>query len=335
MASITGSTPVRTFALVVGIEKYDEGPDWDLNGPASDATKFTDWLLAQQIPAENIRLFLSPLDKNASLLDRPKPSAAPATRENIYKALTSDLRSKDGDLIYIFWSGHGIVDTDRTRRLIYADATHETMQNLDLMSLLVSLTSDYFPAFPRQVGFVDTCANYVTDLREAYTLPTEVFPRTSSFLPREQFLLLAAREGEIAENISSRATGLFTEKLLEELAQVSKTQWPPDMAALAAKLKEIFDELRKKNPTVQTPSYIQSMGGDDVKLGVVPNKSMPQQPALPHEDLATRLQRRTLKQQLALLTKQYAAVNQDLLTTIDPELQVVLDLKLKSLNKKI
>lgn len=43
------ATPENTYALVVGIEKYDAGPDWDLDGPTRDASRFCAWLLSSTL----------------------------------------------------------------------------------------------------------------------------------------------------------------------------------------------------------------------------------------------------------------------------------------------
>ena len=45
------SDPTTTRALLVGIEKYDAGADWNLNGPACDVLRMAQWLLRQGIPA--------------------------------------------------------------------------------------------------------------------------------------------------------------------------------------------------------------------------------------------------------------------------------------------
>lgn len=94
--TISTVSPQRTYALVVGLEKYNAGTSWNLNGPANDARKFADWLCSRGVPPENIFLFLSLLDEgsNASLVVQS------ATRDNLYRAITDTLRQKQGDLLY-------------------------------------------------------------------------------------------------------------------------------------------------------------------------------------------------------------------------------------------
>ena len=120
--------PENVYALVVAIEKYKAGSEWDLNGPANDALKFANWLLERDVKPENIQLFLSPLDVNVAVLEKAKAkelSPFPADRNHIDSAIRSKLTSESnrGDLLYVFWGGHGVVTKidATTRRLFFAD----------------------------------------------------------------------------------------------------------------------------------------------------------------------------------------------------------------------
>ncbi|MBJ7297071.1 MAG: NB-ARC domain-containing protein,Caspase domain-containing protein, partial [Dolichospermum sp.] len=54
--------PQKTYAVVVGIEKYDKSPK--LPGAASSSLKFAKWLNNQGVPHDNIFLFISESDDN-------------------------------------------------------------------------------------------------------------------------------------------------------------------------------------------------------------------------------------------------------------------------------
>src|SRR5205809_330141 len=91
----------HTYALVVGIEKYALGDD--LDGPAHDARRFADWLVARGVPHENIALLLSPLDRNRTLLENWSGSYLwQATRERVSYAANQWLRRQRGELLYLF-----------------------------------------------------------------------------------------------------------------------------------------------------------------------------------------------------------------------------------------
>jgi hypothetical protein len=134
--------------VVVGIEHY-ELESADLNGPSSDAVHFVAWLRHNGVPADHIFLFLSPLARNAVELDAKLGSAEvgvvrkPADGEEIERCLRG-LENKQrygGDLLYLFWGGHGIAD-DHGRYLFYADTTENTLENhFDVASWLGRLAS--------------------------------------------------------------------------------------------------------------------------------------------------------------------------------------------------
>ncbi|MFM9046215.1 MAG: hypothetical protein ACKOOH_00855, partial [Cyanobium sp.] len=94
----TAASPNHTHALIVGIERYAAGQQWDLDGPLNDALQIRDWLLSSGVPAEQIHLHVSALEKNrAALVDRsiwyqqPTDQALRETIERIkYKPFEQD-----------------------------------------------------------------------------------------------------------------------------------------------------------------------------------------------------------------------------------------------------
>ncbi len=262
--------PLKTYALVVGVEQYAAGPKWDLDGPANDAKKFVEWLRGRRVPEENIFLYLSPLDKNR-VMDGLK--APEAIHENIYQALTTSLPSKrEGTLLYLFWGGHGMITTDNQRLLCYADATQQNILNLDLNSLLTSLRSDYFSGFDQQIFFIDACANYVVHSRLHNTLPHETFSSGNPLTIREQFICLASKPGEYAKNVTQQRTGLFSWIVREELAKQGIDHWPPDMESLITSLSLRFSELRAEGEAKQVPTHFwyKNWNGSERFLSDVP-----------------------------------------------------------------
>ncbi|WP_414514879.1 hypothetical protein [Nostoc sp. PCC 9305] len=76
--------------------------------------------------------------------------------------MTNFLSPKSGDLLYIFWAGHGLITSERERRLLCADTNKQNWQNLYLNSLLVLLGSDKFQ-IRNHICIIDACANYVLE----------------------------------------------------------------------------------------------------------------------------------------------------------------------------
>jgi hypothetical protein len=248
--------PEKVYALVVGIEKYKAGSEWDLNGPANDALKFANWLLERGVKPENIQLFLSPLDRNVGLIEDAKAkglTAVPASRNQIDTAIRYKLTSEGnrGDLLYGFWGGHGILTkTDiTTRRLFFADTDNINKWNLNFNSLVEALsTFAYSSGFKQQNFLIDACANiYCQGLYQ--TVGAEA--AASKFITNgeqgkaEQFVLFASAEYEVATNESADGTGRFSRAVLDELLEKSLL---PNMKALAEQIQTNFREKQQLEP---------------------------------------------------------------------------------------
>lgn len=242
----------QTHAVVVGIETYDAGPAWNLDGPANDAFGFARWLVGQGVSAENIRVLVSALprpDKADFQTWNNAPVARP-TRQNVFDALTRSLPKVKGERLYMLWSGHGYISDEGERRLFYADAHPDYLANLDFNALLLSLASDYYIGFPVQVFFVDACASTVTPAQNQL-MPGDALPKKTRATGRNQFALFAASPGQVAQNLPREQAGLFSSVLLEALGR--QTAWPPDMDHLAREIDARFGELQAQNKTWQVP----------------------------------------------------------------------------------
>ncbi|HBL29163.1 MAG TPA: hypothetical protein DD490_20220 [Acidobacteria bacterium] len=226
-----------------------------MNGPAVDARLFADWLRSRHVPEEQVKLLLA-LDKKDPLkkgLLAGSPRALPASRNGVRRALNW-LHAQSGDLLILFWGGHGILGDEKNRRLFYPDATTDDKQNLDLDDLLASLRTSYFAGFPLQICVIDACANHVEDIQTAGKLPKDTLSSGGPLSPEPgQFVLLAGRAGEVVTNLEKEGRGLFSKIVLEELEVESN--WPPDMDALKVRVWQRFESLRVEGRANQTPIY--------------------------------------------------------------------------------
>jgi tetratricopeptide (TPR) repeat protein len=252
--------PRSTFAIVVGIEKYEEVEGSNLLGPAHDAVHFTEWLVACGVPAENTLVFVSSLEEVTF------PSGVvvehEATRHTIDEAVRNTLRGRQEELLFFFWGGHGVIQADLTHRLFYADATDDDKKNLPLMDLLLALRSTYFkkPALRQQIVIVDACATFAERLGWVYSLPTDTLPKGKPVSGREQFVLFATKPGEAALNLNDEKTGLFSRELLRVLT--GDSGWPPDFKKTIEQLDDRFKKLSDDKQANQTPSYYWFKAGD-------------------------------------------------------------------------
>lgn len=250
---MTAASPQRTIALLVGVERYATTAGWSLDGPAVDASRFARWLLDCQVPADNITLLASPLPHNEPAVAEVGLPVRPADSVTVRDVLTRQLRTQPCDLFFAYWGGHGVVAARETRRLFYADADDADKRNLNLTALIESLSSAFFPAHRDQLLLVDACQNLVSELRLLHSLPGESFPVGPPVAQRELDVILAASPGEVASNVDSRRTGLFSEVVLDLLRAGG---WPPRPAALAEQVREAFTQRRAAGLARQTPAHL-------------------------------------------------------------------------------
>ncbi|MEQ9550302.1 MAG: tetratricopeptide repeat protein [Coleofasciculus sp. G3-WIS-01] len=269
--------PEQTYGLVVGIEKYQEN-SWNVDGQVNDALKFAQWLSGRGVPRDNIRLCLSPLEENGTLAESTEWVIEEATESNITTLITDVLSEKKGDLLYLFWAGHGLITSTRNRRLLFADATKRNWQNLDLDSLLVYLSSDSFK-ISHHICIIDACANYILESQGRPTnLGGKTFPSGKPKTESQQFVLLATREGERAKVSDQEKTGYFSQAVREALEEESNGSFPPDMEVITEKVKQRFKALFKALDKKQLPTYLYRRNWDGDTDIYHPNQLSPQIP---------------------------------------------------------
>jgi len=243
-------TPQEVHALIVGIETYNLGKDWDLDGPANDAINFANWLLDRGVKSENIHLFLSP--KNADLLNNYPLNRQTATRENISNTITH-LISIEGKLLYVFWGGHGIITKSQstTRRLLFSDTDYQNYRNLDLNSLQEAFkTSNANSGFAKQVFLIDACANSLYEQHFDITRTEQAGERFGANGEQEkhlQFVLFAVSEYNFALSEKGKG-GFFSQAVMEVLNELPKNHLLPDMDQLDQRVKKKLEETGKPQP---------------------------------------------------------------------------------------
>lgn len=253
--------PGRTYAVLVGVEKYDGDTITDLSGPVRDVLDFYEWLRGQGVPADQITTLASPMDENAASLSQSGAKFSPARSMEVKEAFTA-LQGKSGELLFVFWAGHGIIH-EKQHSLICADATNTDKWNFDFDKLRESLNSTSFKGFPQQIIIIDACALYVN---LPFTTPGTPLSYGKP-LSHNQFVLLAARDGEAAVNLPEKR-GLFSREFFKQISLHPDSSWPPDMRALAEKVQSEFAALRASGQTNQTPIYNwnRDWEGNEIKL---------------------------------------------------------------------
>ena len=249
--------------MVVGIERYEAGDRWNLDGCAASALQIAGWLRARGVPAGNITILLSPLEENLpavkqELADLGLPAEpVPATVDVVRQVVTEQLPAKDGDLLVLFWSGHGTLDRRKERRLFCANAAANAKYNINVTDLLAALSDKDFTGLREQVVIIDACANFVHEMKLRRQEPESglALGKTRAV---SQDVLLAAAQGEKAsleKKVSSGRFGRMVADWLEEHAP----ELPPAMDELAAAVVAGFEKLREDGVTAQHPMRIREI----------------------------------------------------------------------------
>ncbi|CCK29529.1 hypothetical protein BN159_5150 [Streptomyces davaonensis JCM 4913] len=251
-AELSGITPERTRAILVGAESYGGDPFHDLAGSAQDALGHARWLRENGVPAENIRLCVSPLD---SARDRTAATASAlgipllgADHDTVRRIIRDELPEWDADLLWLAWSGHGAITSGTARHLlVHADARPYEEAALDTANLQNALL--YNPRYQRirhKVVSIDACRNHVETL-DAFGwshIGTGPPTRTTSRL----LLLHATQDGDLS--YGDERGGAFTRALLAELA-AAQGPWPPDPRPL---IEQVRGRMAADADVLQIPS---------------------------------------------------------------------------------
>ncbi|WP_261720234.1 hypothetical protein [Streptomyces sp. FZ201] len=260
--------PRRTSVVVVGLDAYEAGAHWALDGPVSDALRFADWFLDRGVPPERITALLSAPPGRADALPEVPYQVLGADRADVHRTLLRTLGAEESELLWVVWGGHGVVDPEGRRRLFYADATEQDPLNLDFDALLAHYRAA--PRHPRQIWLVDACQQLHNPWRARRNLPREDYGTPMPRTARDQAVLFATRPGEAARNLSGTRTGLFSREALAVLTSDPEASkgWPPDPALLMDRLRDRFTRLRADGHAAQTPTYVWSRtwDGDEGQL---------------------------------------------------------------------
>ncbi|MGI5241105.1 hypothetical protein [Dactylosporangium sp. CA-139066] len=222
--------PRRTHALVVGVGRYASPHFEDRPALAHTADRFAGWLGGRGVPADNIVML------GGGAGDRE------ATSANVGRAIAEDIPDRSGDLLWIFWAGHGVLDAERRRRLVLADATTRNAQTVDLGELIALYGSTFLAGFARQIVVVDACQLPLPPgVAARWPRPISLPPAWDLATGRTQRVWLAASAGEAAGYSGTYERAWFSDTVLDDLERQDELYWDPDYDdvrdALAAKLR--------------------------------------------------------------------------------------------------
>jgi hypothetical protein len=280
---MSDATPERTTILAVGIEQYDYGAAMNLPGAAEHAVRLARWAHRKGVPASRIYLAVTWLD---SPTEEHLPGAVciPATRDAIDRSL-HDALADGGDLLIVFWCGHGVLNQQRSRVLFTGNATENNKVNfpVDEIRGLLSSTLHKGDGFGQQLLLIDACANFVNEMSFEHGLePTPL----SKGHPREvsQFTLFAADQGQIAGYNQIKRQAAFSQTVLDWLESQTPASAFRRFAELREHVKAVFKQRADREEGRQSPVslVVQPSGADEEWLlfGPLPASGAAQRSAL-------------------------------------------------------
>ncbi|MEG0083606.1 MAG: caspase family protein [Massilia sp.] len=245
-------------AVVIGIDVYSYGREWDLRGPAADAMRTVDWLQAAQVQPEHIALFLSPASWESDKVkqwvqDRKWGTRRDALQHEIAEFLNAELGPLGGQALVVHWGGHGAID-DRNRHnyLFAADAKTATPHCFSAQDLLLTLADVKFSHLAQQVFIFDMCAGAFSSISDVQPEPLRLYKSHHANVKVRQCAMFAASLGEIAVNDNARETGLFSALIFEQLkARAAPTLAQFGEAFAAVKADGMANGLSKQLPRLQ------------------------------------------------------------------------------------
>jgi hypothetical protein len=184
----------------------------------------------------------------------PELPYAPADHATLRRVLVRELPLAQGDVLWVWWGGHGVLDRSGHLRLFCADATTADKLGIDLDSALERYAGDAVPGFADQLWVVDACETFEEALGFREQLPPDALPVGQRNLAHRQTVLRAAGRGRAAANDPARATGLFSDVvlgLLDERAALLPA--PPDPEELFPAVRARIGALRDAGRTLQYP----------------------------------------------------------------------------------
>lgn len=240
-------TGPKTWALLVGVSKYQNPQISSLRYPAVDAKGLRDALLDRSLGGlmpEQVRL----------LTDDE------ATRDNITGAVDNFLRPnvKPGDKVIVFLAGHGVakgVGLDARSFLLPSDVRGLTTASLENSAVNLRELANSLGELPASqfVVFVDACREDPTPGRgiKGNTL-TDVFSRGIQVVPQqenaESATFFACSVGQRAYEDPKLGHGVFTNWILEGIREGAVPQKPDgavDMGRLSSYVSQKVNEWAK------------------------------------------------------------------------------------------
>lgn len=206
---------LTTWALVAGIDVYDEPAVPHLSGAVADAVAAVQWLRRLGVPDGQILLHASPSATSRPSLEALGLAWQPATEPELWKSVARLRKVTGGTRLFVFLSGHGLYEPTTRRLFLTQEAGPDAWTNLGMDEYIELFRS---MSFPRQFLFMDGCQNYPYAETARPTVAAAMHAGVTGYTARPGNCLVAcfaAGQGQRALEVDGR--GLFLRHLLDGL----------------------------------------------------------------------------------------------------------------------
>jgi hypothetical protein len=159
----------KVRVIAVGIETYKNDALATLMGPARHAVAFAEWATSTGVQPASVWLSCAPAEREKpdpvqEGLDELADKGVTVLDGNLQtlQDLFSSLQKIEGELLLVYWAGHGMLNENDERIVFTADTTTDVNRYLPLKNLEQFLRR--YKNFDGQVFFVDACANLNEDV---------------------------------------------------------------------------------------------------------------------------------------------------------------------------
>lgn len=204
-----------TWALVVGIDQYDDPGVRPLKGAVADALAAVSWLRRLGVPDEQILLHASPSSENRPALESVRPRCPAANSYDIDKSIVRLEKVSGGSRLFVFLMGHGLYEATSGPLFLTQDFTQSSAANMGIMLYVQRFLA---MGFRRQFLFLDGCQNLPYSQSERQKITGAMYGGRTGFTPKPGNTLVAcyaAAQDQLANEVGGK--GLFSRYLFDGL----------------------------------------------------------------------------------------------------------------------
>ncbi|MGC5172081.1 tetratricopeptide repeat protein [Microbacterium sp. DT81.1] len=238
----------RTSVLAVGLERYALPAGWDLPGAASQAVQFAEWAIRQGVPPGRVRLGCTWLDDaGAGVVERLGARAVEVGNESLLDTIY-ELMVEGGDLLLVYWCGHGVAGNQLERRLLTSGASEHNLANRFVADILARFQSTIGAGFAQQVFIIDACANIMPHQDGQKRALPDARIQPLGVRKARQDVYFATDVGEYAVFDKDAGTAAYSTAVLTRLTAADSGGFPPDFHELFAAVREDLTPLSHQHP---------------------------------------------------------------------------------------